>query len=173
MSLSFDSHLNLVSTLVTNSPGSGGTSIVVTASTSANFPAVPFNCVVYSPTTFPNASNSEIVRVTAVNTGTDTLTVTRAQESTAAIAIAAGYVISLTVTAKCLTDIETAVNGLNSVVSNTGSAGSVNLPLAFGTSNVRYVANVGLQFWNPTTTKWHTLLCTGATPTIGWDAGSS
>jgi hypothetical protein len=59
---------------------------------------------------FPNSLNTEIVRVTSVNTGTDTLTIARGQEGSTAITIVSGNVVAITVTAKSLTDIEGAVN---------------------------------------------------------------
>lgn len=106
----FDSHKNLIATAVdaAPSPSTSGTVIGVTAGTGNNFPAVPFNLTVYPPLVVPNNTNSEIIRV--INRVGDTLTVVRAQESSAAIAIAAGYVLALTITARTLTDIEAAVN---------------------------------------------------------------
>jgi hypothetical protein len=62
------------------------TSIVLVTGDGARFPAVPFNATWWNSTDFPDASddpNREIVRVTAIST--DTLTITRAQENTAAL----------------------------------------------------------------------------------------
>lgn len=59
------------------------TSIVVSAGEGARFPTPPFNAVWWNATTYPNPAddpNREIVRVTAITT--DTLTVTRGQETT-------------------------------------------------------------------------------------------
>lgn len=67
-------------------------------------PSVPFNATVWPVGVKPLASNAEIVRVT--NVSGDTLTITRAQEGTAAISIAVGYQFSATITAKTLTDAE-------------------------------------------------------------------
>lgn len=111
--MAFDQHANLVATLVLTppSPANSGTAIGVTTGTSTIFPAPPFNCLVYANNVFPTASNSEIVRVTAVNTSTDILTVSRQQENSIARTILVNDVIAMTVTAKNLTDIETTVNG--------------------------------------------------------------
>lgn len=61
------------------------TSIDVLTGHGARFPAVPFNAVWWNATDFPDPSDDptkEVVRVTAIST--DTLTITRAQEGTAA-----------------------------------------------------------------------------------------
>jgi hypothetical protein len=52
----------------------------------------------------PDPANAEIVRVTVVST--DTLTITRAQESTSARTVIVGDQVAATITAKTLTDIE-------------------------------------------------------------------
>lgn len=107
--MAFDAHANLASTLLTNSPGVGGTSFTVTTGTGALFPAAPFNCLVCPASTLPTTTNAEIVRVTVVSG--DTLTCTRAQESTSAMNVVAGYVISNAITNKVITDIENATSG--------------------------------------------------------------
>jgi hypothetical protein len=103
--MSFDAHANngwsAVATAPT--PATSGLSLIVTAGRGALFPVVPFNCTVTG-----SAGNPEYVRVTAI--ATDTLTITRAQEGSAARTIVIGDTIALTVTAKTLTDIEAAVN---------------------------------------------------------------
>jgi len=38
--------------------------------------------------------------------------------------------------------------------------------------NVRYNPEVGFQWWNADTELWHTLLCVGNPPQLGWDSGS-
>lgn len=70
------------------SPATTGTSLVVASGDGTLFPAVPFNAVVYPSDADPSTSNAEIVRVTAVST--DTLTITREQESTSARTIVTG-----------------------------------------------------------------------------------
>ena len=47
-------------------------------------------------------------------------------------------------------------------------APGINLP----GSNARFKLGVGWQFFNPTTSLWHTLLCTGNPPQLAVDAGS-
>jgi hypothetical protein len=62
------------------------TSIVLVTGDGARFPAVPFNATWWNATDFPDPSDDpfvEVVRVTAKST--DTLTITRAQENTAAL----------------------------------------------------------------------------------------
>jgi hypothetical protein len=73
----------------------------------AKFPAAPFNATVWPANAQPTTANAEIVRVTAVVT--DTLTITRAQESTSARTVVVGDQIAATITKKTLTDIETAI----------------------------------------------------------------
>jgi hypothetical protein len=107
--LAFDAHKNLaVSTVVTApSPALSGTTLTVTAGHGSRFPAVPFNATVCPAGTLADPSNAEIVRVTARTT--DTLTITRAQESTSARSIVTGDQIFVAVTVKTLTDIEAAL----------------------------------------------------------------
>jgi hypothetical protein len=101
-----DAHANFaVSTVATApSPASSGTSLVVAAGQGALFPTVPFNATVWPVSTQPTTANAEIVRVT--NISTDTLTITRAQESSSARTVIVGDQIAATVTAKTLTDVE-------------------------------------------------------------------
>lgn len=171
--MAFDQHRNLISTLVAAppSPSTSGTTVVVTSGSGALFPSAPFNCVVYSPTIFPTSANAEVIRVT--NISGDTFTIARTQESSVSRAVAIGDIISLTITAKTITDVESAITNLNNAFSWTGSQGSINSTLVLGSSNARYTNNVGWQFFNPTTGLWHTLLCIGNPPTLGWDAGQS
>lgn len=105
----FDAHANFARSLVVTapSPSLSGTSLVVTTGTGALFPATPFNCTVSPAGVLPVSTNAEIVRVTAV-VG-DTLTIVRAQEGTTAKAIAVGYQIFNSVSAKVFTDMEGAM----------------------------------------------------------------
>jgi len=102
----FDAHTNLAlaTVAVAPSPALSGTSLIITAGFVSLFPAVPFNCTVWPSTVSPTAANAEIVRVT--NIVGDIFTIVRAQEGTTAKAIASGYRIGNTVTAKVFTDIE-------------------------------------------------------------------
>jgi hypothetical protein len=85
------------------SPAASGTSLVVTASEGALFPATPFNATVWPAGVLPSAANAEIVRVT--NRSTDTLTITRTQEGTSARTIIVNDQIAASITNKTLTDI--------------------------------------------------------------------
>ena len=101
-----DAHANFAYSLVATapSPAASGTSLVVTAGQGALFPAVPFNATIWPTAANPLSTTAEIVRVTAIST--DTLTITRAQESTSARTVIVGDQIAATVTAKTLTDAE-------------------------------------------------------------------
>ena len=130
--MAFDAHGTLVATLLTNAPGAGGTTFNVTAGTGALFPAVPFNCTVWTANTLPvraasqlgipNSALAEVVRVTNV-TG-DVLTVTRAQENTTAQNWGVGAVIGNTITALDITAIEAnALGGTVTTLSEPVTAG--------------------------------------------------
>lgn len=82
------------------SPASSGTSLVVAAADGTKFPAVPFNVTIWPANTQPTTANAEIAEVTAVST--DTFTITRAQEGTAARTVIVGDQIAYTVTAAVL-----------------------------------------------------------------------
>lgn len=113
--MSFDPHKNFAySTVATApSPATSGTSLVLAAGDGTLFPAPAtdgaFNVTVWPAGAIPTEANAEICRVTARSS--DTLTITRAQEATSARAIQPGDQIALTITAKLLTDIESAIGG--------------------------------------------------------------
>lgn len=104
--MAFDPHKNFAySTVATApSPATSGTSLVVAAGQGVLFPTPPFNATVWPTGTQPLSTNSEIVRVTSIST--DTLTITRTQESTSARSIIIGDQIAATMTVKTFTDIE-------------------------------------------------------------------
>ena len=114
------------------------TSIVLQAGQGAKLPTAPFNLVWYNSTDYPNPANDpnvEIVRVT--NVSTDTLTVTRAQESTSASTkntAAKTYSLVLGITAKMISDISASLGGTpvdNEVVSGSGTSWTLaNTPVA-------------------------------------------
>lgn len=83
------------------------------------FPTVPFNATIWAIGEIPVPSNAEIVRVT--NIVGDVLTITRAQEGSSARSVIIGDQIAATITAKTLTDIETAFAGTNGAI----TAGSI------------------------------------------------
>jgi hypothetical protein len=101
-----DGHKNFsYSTVATApSPATSGTSLVVASGDGTKFPTPPFNATVWAASANPLTSNAEVVRVTAVST--DTLTITRSQESSSVRTIVTGDQIAATITSKTLTDIE-------------------------------------------------------------------
>ena len=107
-----DAHGNFaVSAVVTApSPATSGTTLTVNAGEGALFPATPFNAVAMPgwmpPSSMPGFR--EVVRVTGIST--DSLTIVRAQEGSAACSIASGWIIDAsTPTAKAFTDLETCI----------------------------------------------------------------
>ncbi len=103
----YDPHANFGYSTVATAPipAASGTLISVQAGEGARFPAPPFNVTVWPAGVLPTDDNAEIVRVTAQ--ATDAFTIQRAQEGTAAVAIASGYQISNAVTKKMIRDLET------------------------------------------------------------------
>jgi hypothetical protein len=80
-----DSAKNFAKVTVSTAYDAAATSIVLSSGHGAKLPTAPFNAVWWNATDYADPSddpNVEIVRVTAIST--DTLTVTRAQESTSA-----------------------------------------------------------------------------------------
>lgn len=129
-----DAHKNFAfSTVATApSPATSGTSLVVAAGDGAKFPPPPFNATIWPLATQPSTTNAEIVRVT--NISTDTLTITRAQESTSARTVVIGDQIANTITVKVLTDAE------NPPISNL-TAGTLAVSPVFGeNTSLVYVA---------------------------------
>ena len=110
--MAFQPHPNLLSTTVVTppSPVASGTSMTVSTTWATKVAALslPVMAIVSPDFTEPDDSNSEIVQITAANGGTGLLTIVRARESTSARNIAAGDRVRIGLTAKSLTDIETA-----------------------------------------------------------------
>ncbi len=102
------------------SPADSGTTLVVETGDGALFPdpsaSGAYNVVIYPNGEQPTSTNAEIVRVTARTS--DTMTITREQESTSARTIAEGDIVMLAITAKVVSDLSTAVTG---VVTETGT----------------------------------------------------
>jgi hypothetical protein len=148
--MSFDAHKNFAITTVVSAPtpAASGTTIVVSDGTV--FPAVPFNATIWPANVQPTAANAEVIRVT--NIATNTLTVTRIQESSSARSILVGDQIADTITAKTLTDLETVLNTLVAVVSksaNYTATTSDRVILVTGTSTITLptaVGDVGRKF---------------------------
>jgi hypothetical protein len=112
-----DFHTNFAySTIATApSPATSGTSLVVHAGDGTLFPVTPFNATIWPIGAQPTSANAEIVRVTNI-TG-DTFTITRTQESTGARTVVVGDQIAATITAKTLTDVETALPSVVTAIS--------------------------------------------------------
>lgn len=110
--------------LTAPSPADSGTTIVVQSGHGARFPAVPFMVTVHPPAEFPTLDNAEKLEVTARTD--DTLTVLRAQGSTTAKSIEAGWRISNSL---FLADIpvvdSTAVNTAGAVMESDTSTASM------------------------------------------------
>ena len=112
----FDNHKNFAySTVATApSPATTGTSLTLQTGDGAKFPTAPFNVVIWPTGAQPTTANAEIARCTGV--ATDTLTIVRGQESTAARTVVVGDQIAVAITTKIFTDLET------------GYAGSISFP---------------------------------------------
>ena len=83
--MALDSAKNFSKCTVSTGYNASATTVVLSASEGAKLPTVPFNAVWYNSTDYTDPTddpNKEIIRIT--NIATDTLTVTRAQESTSA-----------------------------------------------------------------------------------------
>lgn len=109
MAISFDAKKNFAYSVVAvaPAPAASGTSLEVAPGDGSKFPTPPFNAVIWPTGVQPTTTNAEVVRVTAI--ATDTLTITRAQESSVARSVIVNDQIAANVTAKSLTDIETAL----------------------------------------------------------------
>lgn len=117
-----DAHKNFAySTVATApSPAISGTSLVVQSGDGAKFPTPPFNATVWPANAQPTTENSEIVRVTAINT--DTFTIIRDQENSVAEPIAVGDQIAATITAKVLFDAENPIVTWSPFILGSGAA---------------------------------------------------
>lgn len=178
----FDAHKNLAISAVATapSPATTGTSLVVTAGHGTRFPAVPFNATIWPANTTPSPDNAEIVRVT--NISTDTLTITREQESTSARTVIVGDQIAATITAKTLTDVEADFSSLNASNLASGTVPDARFPAtlpaasganltALNASNVSSgtLANARLNTIVPPTV---VTLTDGATPALDASLGN-
>lgn len=108
--MAFDAHKNFaITTVVTApSPATSGTTLVVTSGEGARFPTTPFNATVWPAGQIPTPGTAEVVRVTSRTS--DTLTITRAQESSTARSIITGDYIAATISTKTITDLEAGTN---------------------------------------------------------------
>jgi len=113
----FDPHKNLAlgRIITAPSPAVSGTSLVLQSGQGTRFPDPAtygaYNATVFPTGIMPTPANAEIVRITAKSS--DTLTITRATESTTARTIQVGDTIVGSLTAKSLTDIEDMITGVS------------------------------------------------------------
>lgn len=126
--MAWDAHANFAISAVATapSPANSGTSLIVTAGHGTRFPTAPFNAVVWPSGSSPDPSNAEIVRVTARST--DTLTITRAQESSSARTIVVGDQIAAGITRKTVSDIEDRITAKQRTGTNPAAAATATLP---------------------------------------------
>ena len=105
MSTTFNVVVNLAKSTLAADITNVATSMAVAAGEGAKFPSTyPYNL------SLDIEASREIVKVT--NRSTDTFTIVRAQEGTSAAAHSAGVRVALDVTAKLITDLDTAVNAI-------------------------------------------------------------
>jgi hypothetical protein len=113
--MALDSVANFAQVQASTGYSSAATAITLQSGQGSKLPAAPFNLIWWNSTDYPNPANDpnvEIVRVT--NIAADTLTVTRAQESTTASnknTVGKTYSMVLGITAKMISDIGAAVLG--------------------------------------------------------------
>jgi hypothetical protein len=126
--MALDSVANFVQVQASTGYTAAATSITLQAGQGSRLPAAPFNLIWWNSTDYPNPANDpnvEIVRVTTVVT--DTLNISRAQESTSATnknTVGKTYSLVLGITAKMISDIGTALLGtpvINEVVAGSGT----------------------------------------------------
>lgn len=133
--MAVDAHANFAVSAVATapSPAASGTSLVVTAGQGSRFPATPFNAVIWPIGAIPAPANAEVVRVTS--RATDTLTITRAQESSGARTVIIGDQIAAAITAKSFTDIEEILLGWTAYTPTVVQSGTVT---SFSANSFRY-----------------------------------
>jgi len=88
------------------------TQTTLTVTDASGFPSDDHNAIIWDNEQYarPDQDPSvEIIRVTAVDTSTDTLTITRGQEGTTAASHPNGAAVIQSLTAKMIADIETAL----------------------------------------------------------------
>lgn len=176
MATIWDTHKNLSASTVATvpTPATSGTTLVLVDGSTFPAPSSPYNCLVWPASAIPTPSNSEIVRVTSLST--NTCTITRAQEGSVARAITVGDNFALTITKKNITDIETAVNTLETLTPDNGICdGRLTLTTLtpVTTADVTGATNI---FWTPYTgnrvslyngTSWATLTFAEITIPLG------
>lgn len=155
--MALDTAKNFAKATVSTGYDASATSIVLSGGHGAKLPTVPFNATWWNSTDYPDPAddpNVEIVRVTAIST--DTLTVTRAQESTSASTKnTAGktYKMIAGLTAKSLnTDIYTSPTITTPQISNNATLTNTTVGATSTDGHViqnTTAATVGAQKWSP------------------------
>ena len=147
--MALDAAKNFAKARLSTGYNSAATTIVLATGGGAKFPAQPFNAVWWDATLYLDPSddpNVEIVRVTGLST--DTLTVTRAQESTVAAnhnTAAHTYMLAAGPTAKLVTDLGSITDD------TTTNAAMYPMWVTAATGNLpQYVSSTKLA-WNPST----------------------
>jgi len=103
------------------SPATSGTSLVLGSGEGALFPTTfPYSVVIWPTAVNPTSSNAEIVTVTSIST--DTLTIVRGQEGTAARTVVTGDQVMYAVTGELLRRFE----GIFSILQSDNAVSSVN-----------------------------------------------
>ena len=127
--MALDNAKNFSKVVVSTGYDDSATTVVLNASEGAKLPTAPFNAVWYNSTDYPDPTddpNKEIIRITVVST--DTLTITRAQESTSAATHNTGgktYKIIAGITAKV---INTDIPGMSITGTAANLSGTPSLP---------------------------------------------
>jgi hypothetical protein len=142
------------------SPATSGTSLVVTGGTGADFPAPGngFWATIWDAATYADPTddaNMEIVLVTA--RATDTFTITRAQQSTAARTVVVGDAIAVLWTAQNVDDITTAITAIETVGTNGQVIFNNSEALAGGTNLIWDNSNTRLGIGAAAATPGYTL----------------
>ncbi len=141
--MGFDNHHNFAYTTVATAPSTptAGVSFTILAGTTSRLPETPFQATVWPINTIPTPLNAEVIRVTGISS--DTLLVTRAQESSTARAILVGDQLAATITAKNLTDYEVAFPPIGAIIAWLKSTTGVPaLPAGWVECNGGNVSNV-------------------------------
>lgn len=105
-----DGVANFVRVSTAESVDSTQTTLAVTDA--SEFPSEDHNAVLWDSAQYPRPDqdpNVEIIRVTAADTSTDTLTISRGEEGTAAVSHPDGSALAVAPTAKMFSDIESAI----------------------------------------------------------------
>jgi hypothetical protein len=111
--MSLDSVANFVQVQTSTGYSAAATAVTLQAGQGSKLPSAPFNLIWWNSTDYPNPANDpnvEIVRVTAIVS--DTITITRGQESTSATnknTAGKTYSLVLGITAKMISDIAAAL----------------------------------------------------------------